>query len=83
MLECICVDARFGEIERGAISFMVMSSVVVKDNNEPFVAIEAACDEPHQIAVLQTMRRILGFLVLENIDLADISCSCRSHTTSC
>src|SRR5262245_31579786 len=46
--------------------------VVVKDDDKALVAVEAAGDEPHQVAVLQTVGGVFGLLVFQNVDLADV-----------
>src|SRR6266404_2883369 len=65
-------DARFAEVERGADLLHRHVLVVVEDDDEPFVAIEAAGDQAHQVAVLQAIRWVLGLFVFEDVDLADI-----------
>ena len=46
--------------------------VVVEDDDEPFVAVEAAGDQSHQVAVLEAIGGILGLLVLQNVDLSHV-----------
>jgi hypothetical protein len=65
-------DARFAQVERRADLLHRHVFVIVEDDDEPLVAVEAARHEAHQVAILQAVRRILRFLVLENVDLAHV-----------
>ncbi len=65
-------DARFAQIERGADLLHRHVLVVVEDDDEAFVAIQAARDQAHQVAVLQTVRRVFGLLVFEDVDFAHV-----------
>jgi len=65
-------DARFAQVERCADFLHRHVFVIVENDDEAFVAIQASRHQSHQIAILQAMRRVLSLLVLKDVDLANI-----------
>ena len=72
MLECIWLTRRLAQVERRPDLLHRHLLVVVEDDDEPLVAVQALGDQPHQVAVLQPAGRVFGLLVLEDVDLADV-----------
>src|SRR5262245_26745943 len=64
--------ARLAQVESRADLLHRHVFVVVEDDDQPFVAVQAAGDKPHQVTVLDAVGRILGLLVLEDVDLANV-----------
>ena len=65
-------DAGFGQSQRGANFLHRQLFVVVENDDESFIAIEAFCDQLHDVAFLDPARRVFALGVLDDVDLADI-----------
>src|SRR5262249_47293609 len=64
--------ARLAQVEGRADLFHRHVLVIVEDDDEALVAIEATSHEPHEIAILQAMRGVLCLLIFQDVDLAYI-----------
>ena len=64
--------AGFGESQRVADLFHRQLFVVVEDDDESLVAVQALRDELHHVALLNAVGRVFALLVFEDVDLADI-----------
>src|SRR5689334_12044153 len=65
-------DPRLAQVERGADLLHGQLFVIVEDDDQPFVAVEALGDHPHEVLALEPARGVLALLVLEDVDLADV-----------
>ena len=65
-------DPALAQIKRRTDLFHCQFFVVIKNNDQAFVAVEAFCDQSHQVVLLDSASWIFAFLVLKNIDLTDI-----------
>src|SRR3954451_11367080 len=65
-------DAAFGEVERGADLFHRQLFVVIENDDQPLVAIEALGHQAHQVVLLNAAGGILSLFVLKDVDLADV-----------
>ncbi len=65
-------DAAFAEIERRADLLHRQFFVVVEDDDQPFVAVQALGDQPHQVVLLDAASGIFTLLVFQDVDFADV-----------
>ena len=65
-------DAAFAQVERRADFFHRHLFVVVENDDEPFVAVEALGDQSHEVGFLNSPRGVFALFVFQNVDLADI-----------
>ena len=66
-------DARLAQVERGADLLHGQLLVVVQDDDQALVAVEALGHHPHEVLALEPARGVLALLVLEDVDLADVA----------
>ena len=62
----------FAQVERGTDFFHRELFVVIKNDDQPLVAIEPFGDQPHQVGLLDAFGRVFALLVLKYVDLADV-----------
>lgn len=65
-------DAAFAEIERGADLFHGQLFVIVENNDQAFVAVEAFGDQSHEIIFLNSLGGVFALFVFEDVDFSNI-----------
>lgn len=65
-------DSAFAEIQSCTDFFHRELFIVIKDNDQAFVAIQSFGDQSHKITLLNTASRVFTLLVFQNVDLSNI-----------